>query len=481
MNPETQIVVIGGGGAGLAAAVAAAEKGADVILLEKTAKTGGNTAMAGGFFAAESPVQKRLGIDAPRDLFFKVAMDFAHWKINPRIIRAFIDKSGDTVRWLEDKGISFNIQGEERYRLKQRIPPTWHCPQGYGAGSIEVLTREAERLGVRIFYRVAAEDLITNENNEVIGVLARTSDGDTIEIKAGTTIIATGGYGGNKELLKKYCPYYEENMQLFGFPNMGDGILMAIRAGAGTEGLGLIHQETWGVPGEPKEIMRTAVQPNTIWVNKRGVRYVDEAAPTPHESVNGVDQQPDKVSYSIFDESIKQDIANSGKLIDHNFLPPLYPSSEGKNLDELLKLASDRGNAKISNSLDDIAVWIGAKPETLKATVAEYNSFCDSKHDAIFVKDPVHLVSLHTPPYYAIRCVIRFLGTIGGIKINEKMEVINRENNPIPGLYAAGIDTGGWQAETYNQLLAGTTYGFALGSGRIAAENSVEYLKTHHA
>ena len=108
MHPETletQIAIVGGGGAGLAAAVAAAEKGANVIVLEKRHDLGGNSARAEGLFAAESPAQKRLKIDAPRDELFKMAMDYAHWKLNARLVRAFIDKSGDTIRWLEQKGL----------------------------------------------------------------------------------------------------------------------------------------------------------------------------------------------------------------------------------------------------------------------------------------------------------------------------------------------------------------------------------------
>jgi fumarate reductase flavoprotein subunit len=98
------------GGAGLAAALAATENGCkDIIVLEK-AGTGGNSAMAHDLFGIESPVQIRMGTDARRDDFFKIAMRWSHWsRVNPRIVRAFIDKSGDTIRWLEEKGITFEL------------------------------------------------------------------------------------------------------------------------------------------------------------------------------------------------------------------------------------------------------------------------------------------------------------------------------------------------------------------------------------
>ena len=98
-NLRADLVVLGGGGAGLCAALAAAEKGCrNIIVLEKAGSAAGSTAMAHDVFGAESPVQKREGIDASRDVLFKTAMEWAHWtKINPRVVRAFIDRSGDTI------------------------------------------------------------------------------------------------------------------------------------------------------------------------------------------------------------------------------------------------------------------------------------------------------------------------------------------------------------------------------------------------
>ncbi len=96
-------MIVGAGGAGLTAAVTAAEKGVDVTVIEKRHNPGGTSAMAGGLFAAESHTQKRLRVDVPKDEIFKMHVEYAHWKINPRIVRAFIDKSADTIQWLEDK------------------------------------------------------------------------------------------------------------------------------------------------------------------------------------------------------------------------------------------------------------------------------------------------------------------------------------------------------------------------------------------
>ncbi len=128
---------------------------------------------------------------------------------------------------------------------------------------------------------------------------------------------------------------------------------------------------------------------------------------------------------------------------------------------------------RIAGSWDEIAAWIGAEPDELERTVEEYNSACDRGHDAFLNKDRRFLLPLRTPPFYAIRCKADYLDTIGGLKIDERMRVLDTAGRPIPGLYAAGIDTGGWMGDTYCVNLPGTTFAFAINSGRIAGENAV--------
>ena len=118
----------------------------------------------------------------------------------------------------------------------------------------------------------------------------------------------------------------------------------------------------------------------------------------------------------------------------------------------------------------------GIGPDIMKATINEYNSCCDRGHDESFAKEAKYLQALHTPPYHAVRCYPRFSTTIGGIKINHRMEVLNHTNEPIPGLYAGGDAAGGWEHDTYNVMLSGFAFGFALNSGRIAGENAASYI-----
>lgn len=482
---EADLVVMGGGGAGLAAALAAAEKGASVIVLEKRGAPGGNSTLAWGLFAAESPTQKRKAINVRRDDCFKTAMDWAHWKINPRIVRAFIDRSGDTIRWLEEKGISFTC-GSQNQPGRGGI----HLPEGRGAALIKVLAKECKGLGVQLLTRAQAKNILTGKKGTVTGVVAKVK-GQEFTITTRSVIIATGGYGGNQRLLKKYCPDYRDNMTCFGIPNIGDGLIMATEIGGATDGLGILHLAGPALPrsvcltiGTKPNVIRIqltsiTLEPNTIWVNKRGKRFVDEAIGFNHfESPNAVLQQPGNVCYTLFDSKITQSMTEQGLILGMG-LPTGVQGNRLTGLERELQIQAEKGWAKIADSWDEIADWIGADPEVLQATIDEYNTACDRGYDPIFNKERIYLLSLRTPPYYAVKGRADFLGTIGGIKINEYMEVIDKQENPIPGLYAAGIDTGGWEPESYCALLAGSTFGFAINSGRIAGENAAKFaLKT---
>ena len=479
-NIETDVLIIGAGGAGLAAASAAREKGANnVTALEKRGAPGGNSAMAGGFFAAESKPQKQRNIDASRDVLFKMQMDFTHWRTNPRLIRTYIDKSADTVQWLEDKGAI--VTDIYRHDPGQLIP-TWHMTStdGHtGRDVTKVLLASCEELGVRLLRHTSAKKILIGKGGKVTGVVAAANEGKEFNINAKSVIISSGGYAGNKELLRKFSPHYRDNMYLFGLPHHGDGLLMAMEIGAATEGLGLIllQAPTLGRNQSIFPQLNNGIigEPNTLWVNKKGIRFVDESLTfTRHIASNAVTRQPDGISYTLFDDKIVQRAVEEGPMRGTPRL--LKPSTKLTGLRKELQLAvGDKNIIKMSDSWEEIAVWIGTAPDVLKTTIDEYNSVCDRRRDDIFAKASKYLQALRTPPYYAAKCYPAYTTTLGGIKINHHMEVLDQEDEPISGLYAAGDAAGGWEYDSYNIIPTGFALGFALNSGRIAGENAAEY------
>jgi NADPH-dependent glutamate synthase beta subunit-like oxidoreductase/predicted oxidoreductase len=347
---KADLVIIGTGGGGMAAAVAAAESGVkDIIVLEKLRSIGGNTAMSAGLFGIDSPVQKRAAQEFNKEDFFKLAMEWAHWRINPRIVRALIEKSGDTIGWLERKGLKFELTP----LMPNQPVETWHTNPLRGAGMIKALAEDCRKMGVKVFTNSPAKRLVV-KGGRVEGVIAERK-GSELKINARAVIIASGGYGGDKDLLRKYCLYYKENMNCDGLHHMGDGLKMAMDIGAATEGLGHLLMSGPQVSGimrlnmgmDPKNtwpvlMMALALEPNTVWVNKRGERFMDEGTGFNHYvSSNGVNQQPDNICYTLFDQEIMEKMTREGMIIGLGFTRTLQRTSL-PGLERELKL-QDKG------------------------------------------------------------------------------------------------------------------------------------------
>lgn len=494
---EAEVTVIGGGGAGLAAALAASENGCkDIIVLEK-AGIGGNSAMAHDIFGTESPVQRQMGTIARRDDFFRIAMNWAHWsKINPRIVRAFIDKSGNTIKWLQEKGISFELG---QYYINQS-PRVRHVIHGTGAELMKVLKEKCMEVGVRLITRAPAKKITCDGDGIVTEVIAETKEKKLI-IKTKCVIIATGGYGMNQELLKKN-PYYNPdtmanaNHGVRG--NMGDGIGLATEVGAATAGIGnIMFHGPQGVPMPAGSLMKIgeleyrvsvlAREPQAMWLNKRGRRFIDEGHNlSSFGSAAAVAQQPNGIMFNVFDDLTRQSMEEDGmiwpgayggeKAALPQFKRPLACEPLPGLGRELRAIAEKCDAVIVTDSLDELADFIGAKPAVLKKTIEEYNAACAQGYDPVFCKDSRYLRPMSTAPYYAIKGQAGICDAIGGVKINENMEVIDHDDNPILGLYAAGATTGGWETEDYCYELTGHLLGFAVNSGRIAGENAANYL-----
>jgi fumarate reductase flavoprotein subunit len=260
----------------------------------------------------------------------------------------------------------------------------------------------------------------------------------------------------------------------------GDGLMMADESGAAiADSIPILAggrgpDISWGKVGSLGALVG---EPYTVWVNRKGRRFADESALV---SANAASIQPDKITYTLFDDMIRRKMEETGVIIGH--APPKLERAQRRGLpglkEELLKKVTenDGHTVKISDTVEDIAEWIGANPEVLKLTIDEYNSFCDRGHDDVLAKDPRYLIPLREPPYYAIRCSPGFHETLGGVKVNEHMEVKDTNDNIIPGLFAAGVLADGWEPTDYCWVLCGSAFGFAINSGRIAGETAAKYL-----
>ena len=459
---NADIVVIGGGAAGLAAAVSAAENGVgSVVLLEALHAVGGNGLYRGGFFSAENQAgppggrqQPEMTVDERLDLFFNRHMNYCQWYINPRLVRVLINRSGDTQRWLKDMGCSFG-----------------------GSGAVvKTLQKKCIDLNIKIYTDMRASHLIIDNKGKVTGVTAEGKD-KKLSVNAGSIIIATGGMAGNRKLLEQYMPGLQEEDFIFlgGLPHQGDGFKMAVEAGADTDGL-IMPEMTGPMCPWLNLSQEVTVNPKTMWINRKGQRFTKEIGKR-FEAAHAVFRQAGKEVFCVMDENTINTMLQSNNMPGRPQVSSAESAAYAEKVKQEFKSQLEKGNVKISNAWEEIAAFIGTTPEILKETVEEYNSSCDRKHDILFAKEPNDLVALRKPPYYAVRCCIRLLVTHGGIKINHKMEAVDKKDNPISGLYAAGVETGGSDWGTYDDGLPAHSFTFSLIQGRTAGENAAKYVR----
>ena len=473
-NSYSDIVIVGAGGAGLAAALTAAERGIkNIIVFEARSTPGGNSFFAEGFFAINNQTQNPADIQNLKDKLFQTTMSFTHHRAAPELVRVFINESANTLRWLQGKG--FKLEWRNNISHNRETPLYANDTKAKtktGAFIIKAMIKECQDRGIKILSKTRATKLLIDEKRNIAGILAD-SNGKVLSFVTKSVILASGGFAGNKRLLKKYVPLFTEDIHIGGVPNKGDGMLMAAEIGADTNDIIALEMEGPAFTWSRKLPITFTGHPATVWINRNGVRFAEETF-EPFLCANNLNRQPGKVSYTLLDEDLKNSIIKEASIENEEL--GIGKESTRRGLEKLLKAQTMRGRIKIADSWDEIAEWIGILPDILKSTIKEYNSFCKKGHDDLFSKDPRYLIPLHRPPYYAICCHPNLLVTHGGIRINLKMEVLDKNANPIPGLYAAGVDTGGIDADTYNFSLPGHSFGFALNSGRIAGKEAAEYV-----
>ncbi|MBN2403455.1 MAG: FAD-dependent oxidoreductase [Spirochaetes bacterium] len=479
---EIDVAVIAGGASGLAAAISAAEGGGKTAIFEKGATTGGAANMGMGPLGVESRLQRIKQHSLTKDEAFDIFMNYTHWRVDARLVRAYIDKSADTIDWLEKMGVVF----AEPASYFPGAQYTWHIvkPEGgepgpMAAGTmIKKMTERAKQLGVEINLQTPVKKLI-KQNNKITGLLAEDRSGDEIQIRAKAVIIATGGFGDNPEMVKKYTGYeLGKDMHSFRIPGCnGDGVRMAWEAGAmSTEmHMELIHMIEGGGMTLAPDFSESLRQPHLI-VNVLGERFMNEGL-TGNSTYTGnaISIQKDKCAFAIFDEANKKYMEETG----FDVISVVFNTTKVTDFDKKFKAAVESGCKAIfaAESIEELAKKTGITPKGLQDTIDEYNKFCANGKDEHFNKDRRYLRPVKTPKFYAAKFYPGAYGSLGGIKINYKAEVLNKSWEVMPGLYASGVDVCTIYGDSYVFVLPGNTMGFSINSGRIAGENASKYIK----
>ena len=385
-------------------------------------------------------------------------------RMDEAYIRRLAAEAPATMAWLMGHGIAFD---RPVYYLSAGPPRIQ--PVGGGATLLRELERAALEAGVGIRYETTAERLLIGGNGAIEGIELRAADGARETIAAGAVVLATGGFAGNGEMLARHLGAGAESLRPISPGtsfNTGDGIRMALAAGARADG-------DWnGMHAEPVDPRSKAsapvvlVYPYGIVVDRTGRRFFDEGGGLVHETWEAFARTlhfatPGRIAYAVLDARLYE-IAGYQRAI-RSEVPPYQ-----------------------ANSIAELAALIDVPAAALQETVARYNAaatgdaarFDATRADGLAAAADLSPPKsnwarpLEQPPYLAYPLIGAIAYTFGGVATNAQAEVLG-ERGPIPGLYAAGEMTGHFFGTAPNAVAMLR----ALVFGRIAGARAVAFCR----
>lgn len=453
---DTDVIVVGGGGAGLAAAVSAHQNGAKVILLEKMPQLGGNTVLSGGAFNAVDPErQEKQNIEDSIEKHFEQTYEGGDKKGNKELIKTLVEEAYPSIQWLEDLGMKFE---DEVFTVLGGLWPRAHKPSDpLGTGFVYTYRDYIENNdNIEILYNTEATELIS-ENDSIIGVLAEGPDAKyTINSNNGV-VIATGGFSQNVELRDKHNKLWPKltDLKSTNHPGAtGDGLILAEKVGANLINLEDIQLLPMGDPqtGSLSGNIEQGVE-NRIFVNKDGNRFIDEGERR-DVMTKGLMEQEDSMMWIIVDK--------------HS-----YPDEDTtNNFNETMTELLEQGRAFKGETIEELAKEIDVDPDNLRKSIDNFNKAVDDGKDEF--GRTLFDQKLDKGPFYAAKRVPTVHHTMGGIEINEKAQVLNKNGDVIKGLFAAGEVTGGIHG---TNRLGGNALADITVFGKIAGENAALSVK----
>jgi tricarballylate dehydrogenase len=490
---EWDVVVVGAGNAAMCAAFAAQEAGASVLVLEAApeAECGGNSAFTGGatrfVFNNVDEVREVLDLTdeevAITDFGTYTKAEFledmgrlTQYRCDPDLTELFVQRSRETLAWMKRRGVRFEaMYARQSQKVDGRfkfyaglICATW----GAGQGLVEGLHRIAKRDGIPVSYETPAVSLI-RENGAVRGVIAEVK-GLELEIRSRAVVLACGGFESNAEMRARYLGPNWDLAKVRGTRfNMGDGIRMAMSAGARPFGhWSGAHAVGWDLNAPPygeREIGDLFQKHSYIFglmVNADGKRFVDEGADfrsfTYAKYGLEVLKQPGMFAWQIFDSKVTH-------LLRHEYQIRKITKAEARTLPELVKKLEGVNAAQCLRTIEDYN-------KAVRQDVPFNSVVLDGRGtQGLDIPKTNWANTIDTPPFhaYAITCGITF--TFGGVQISREAAVQSISGRDIPGLYAAGEMVGGLFYYNYPSgtgLVSGAVF------GKIAGTQAATYARS---
>ena len=453
---EADVVVVGAGAAGLSAGLKAVQDGKNVIILEKMGVIGGASAMAGsGTMATGSTWQKEDGYEDSPEQLVEDMMENGHNKNDRATVELFANTIGEAFDWLVDEnGAAVPYQRSGK-------PTRTYSGVGRGAGVCQSLCDKFLAEGGTLLLNTPATALIINDG-AVTGVMAE-GEGKAYTINAKAVVLASGGYGANDELVPDE---YKAFVYAGHAGAEGDAIAMVEPLDADLINMDLINTQpnSMILPSGLGQYCNPGVSgayaAGGFMVNQDGERFFNEQA-------NAWDlmqaMKANDAQYLIMDQAAF-DGFNAGMTGSK-----IYTMEDVETW-----LADDYEGQpvmKTAATLEELADKLGIPADALSASAQAFNEAAASGSADEFGRTPAAAQS-EEGPYYALEMHIRYYASLGGLHINDGMQVLNTQQEAIPGLYAAGEVVGGLEGDVY---MGGTLFGWAIASGYEAGIAAAAY------
>lgn len=494
----TDVVIIGSALSGLSAARAALEAGAKVVVIEKAADLVYRSSDVG---VINSSIAKKLGnIIEPADVVNAI-QDYYGARTNTDLWRHWAENGGAALDWwlslvpnykLVDE--SFDIPADTQ-DVFVRLPH-WPHPKPFNLATehyktfstvhqilpdmgvaLKAVQSKCRDLGCDFHYSTWARQLIRpNNQGRVTGVIAQDKAGNYIKFEATKgVVLCTGDYSGDRRMLDRFCPQVSD---LYPFTiwfnkddkgvntNTGDGQKMGMWIGAQLErGPHAPVSHCVGGPlGDDAFLL----------VNARGERFMNEDNDG-QRWTNAIERQPKMKAFQIFDSKWPDQLQYQG--ISHGMVNSVRKGSStfaNGGWTSVTTPENVMAKAKKADSLDDLAKQLGLPVDSFVATVKRYNELAKSGKDTDYYKRADRLFPIESAPFYGGPTGQALLVVMGGLVVNGKCHVCDKDFETIPGLYAAGNAMGGRFATDYAVTAAGVSHGTALTFGRLAGQEAAK-------
>jgi fumarate reductase flavoprotein subunit len=426
---KVPVVIVGAGACGLTAALAARDAGAQVLILERDRVPSGSTALSSGFIpAAGTRYQRAAGIDDSPELFAADIQRKNHGQADARVVDAVCRGIGATLEWLDERhGVRFDVLQGFTYPGHSRL--RMHAvPEKTGTALHAALLNAASDIDLLCSARVSevSDKAIRFER----------PDGSQESVEYGALVLACSGFGGNREMVRRYLPEIADALYFGHVGNQGDAVRWGIALGAQAKDMSAYQGH--GSVAMPHGILITwaLMTEGGIQVNERGERFANEHAGY-SEACLPVLRQPGGVAWCVYDERLHQ-------------LGMTFPD---------YREAEAAGAIKRDFSIDG-----------LERTMRSVQSYVEGQPDP-FGRDFTTKPKL-VPPYYAIKVTGALFHTQGGLAVDEQARVV-----PLANVFAGGGAARGVSGAHVWGYLSGNGLLSAVGLGRIAGESAARMGK----